>query len=260
MTRPRSLSSRRTSKAFTLVELIVVIAIIIMLAAILVPVATSLIGGKGLRMAKNVLDGYLGGVRLEAVNKGRPVLIVVLPPLSENTKNPNNPWKITVATPDGNTREELLEEGMVAFMLESEVEGQTGPHTRVRYLGRNLLFGAKFARSVTIHPSKAAEWKTSAARLPASVGLNYGDIEAIGIPRTAYMIYVREDGQAVIPADRAGFQVDSLGPKQVDADIVLTDGTQMAFLDIAVSMKVRGRLFTNREVDGNPRYPVVTSP
>jgi prepilin-type N-terminal cleavage/methylation domain-containing protein len=247
-------------RGFTLVELVVAIAIIIMLAAILVPVAMTLLGGRSLTMAKSVIDGYLGGVRMEAVNRGRPVLVAILPPTtsvdaSGNVTN-SGPWKIRVASPEGADRVEEFQEGMVAFMLEEADSDQNTAWNRVRYMNRNLEFRAKFSSNVKMHPAKIAEWKTSASKLPPSARINYSDLTALGIPKDAFLIYVREDGQAVIPADRAGFQIDSVEPVRMDADLVLIDDRLAAFLDISVGLRVRGRVFSLTEIRANPRYGI----
>lgn len=254
---PTTKLGKRGKRGFTLIELIVVIAIIVILAAVLVPVAQMLLMGRSLRMARNTIDGYLGGVRLEAVNRGKPILLAILPPKTDD-EGDSELWPIKVASPEGSDRIEELGEGIVAFMLEGY-----DPHTggdrnqawhRVRYLGRNLIFESKFRGGVTVHPKKLEEWAGAGSRLPTSLRIDYAALDSIQLPKNSFLIYVREDGVAMIPQDRPGFIVDQGRAARLDADLVLTDSRSTAFLDISPVLRVRGVLVDNEELEANPMY------
>ncbi len=242
-------------RAFTLIELIVVIAIIIILAAILVPVATNLLGGKSIAMARNVLDGYFGGVRLDAVNRGKPVLVALLP---TTDRNGGRPWQIKIATGTGGSREEAFDHGFVAFRIDTSNDDNTQQRAltdRIQYIGRDLIFSAKFRGNVQVHPAKQSEWDGSGVRLPRQVkGVTEADLKMLGIPEKAFLIYVNEDGSAWVAADRAGYEVDSLPANQVDGDLVLTSRSQIGFYDINSVLKIRGRLLDWEEVADNRKY------
>jgi prepilin-type N-terminal cleavage/methylation domain-containing protein len=247
---------RLARRAFTLVELIVVIAIIIILAAILVPVATTLLGGRSIAMARNVMDGYFGGVRLEAVNRGKPILVALLPSLDRNS---GNPWRIQVSTTGGSSQATEFGHGFVAFRVDTTTEGsqQISLTERIQYIGRDLIFESKFRGNIGIHQAKQAEWASLQVRLPPRVrGVSAADLKMLGIPDSALLIYVNENGSAWIPNDRAGYEVDSVKPDLVDGDIVLTSRNQVGFYDINAVLKVRGRLFTWDEIKENQKYYV----
>ena len=252
---------RVLDRGFTLIELIVVIAIIVILVLFIIPVINALLGGKSLRMARNTFDGYLSGLRLEAVNRGAPVLVCFLPPLpgriEDDTRRSDDrgkPWKLAVGE-DGAT-EEFEGEGMVAFLIDPVAPANAKIQTRFQYMNRNLMFASKFDRRIRVHPAKRSDWRGQ--RLDRTLVPDLDRFaNTVGLPAGTFYVYIREDGMAQIPGDVPGFKVDGATVSNIDGDIVLEDGTAVAFLDISMLLKVRGRVYPYPEFDrlgGAPRY------
>jgi prepilin-type N-terminal cleavage/methylation domain-containing protein len=243
----------KQGRGFTLVELIVVIAIIVILVLFLVPIINSLVGGKSLRMARNSIDGYFGGVRLEAVNRGAPVVVAILPPYVDPTSKQvdrSHTWSLKVG-PNG--EEEEFGEGLVAFLVDKSLPLNASVHERFQYMNRNLLFAGKFDKNITVHPKKLATW--GSVQLEPVLKTELSPLfTRIGLPANTFLIYIREDGLAQIPGDIPGFRIDGDNPDKLDGDIVLTDGKAVLFLDISVVLKVRGRLFRYEELGKDAKY------
>ncbi|MDH5641331.1 MAG: prepilin-type N-terminal cleavage/methylation domain-containing protein, partial [Nitrospira sp.] len=78
-------SSRRQrgKRAFTLVELLVVIALIALLLTVMVPVILKFLKGRGLAMAGNNISGFFAYARAEALNSRLTHIIVMYPEQDE---------------------------------------------------------------------------------------------------------------------------------------------------------------------------------
>jgi prepilin-type N-terminal cleavage/methylation domain-containing protein len=70
-------TTRRTRRAFTLAELIVVLAILVLLAAVLLPSLTAFRGDSRQRAAADVIRGELAAARARAKEEGRPYRVAV---------------------------------------------------------------------------------------------------------------------------------------------------------------------------------------
>ncbi len=230
---------------FTLVELMVVIALLSLLAAIMVPVLNHLVGGKSLRMARNSLAGYLEGIRSEALNRKSDILLVLLPPQDEA----DTPYTIQAYSPSQERPVDVkVGSGFVPFLIHPASEA-TNVSQRIQYMGKqkDFNFGLQFA-DVHLHPQKVRDWQKNT--LPLLPTLGASDLKAIGIPHSAYLIYIQADGRALIPGDVPGYLVDGAGQEELNADIVLEDGEALLFLDVSSLLRVRGRLISYDQYKG----------
>lgn len=79
------MKSKRTSQAFTLVELLIVVAIITILAALSLPSIKSMMSGQKVTQASNSVQAHIQSARARAVASGRKVAAVLEIGLSGNS-------------------------------------------------------------------------------------------------------------------------------------------------------------------------------
>jgi prepilin-type N-terminal cleavage/methylation domain-containing protein len=77
--------AKRSQRAFTLVELLVTIAIIIFVAGMIVPMVSAFTTGGITEQSVNVVKSYLMLARQQAVQHGKPVAVFFLPPTQLTT-------------------------------------------------------------------------------------------------------------------------------------------------------------------------------
>src|SRR5262245_33100663 len=83
----RYLTSRRLRGAYTLMELLIVITIMVMLAAITLPVAKHVLNDSHIREASRTLNAYITMAKVRAAQTGRPcgIQFVCQQPLGDLT-------------------------------------------------------------------------------------------------------------------------------------------------------------------------------
>lgn len=83
----RQTGTPRTSSAFSLVELLVVVAIVSILLGLAIPAMNSMRSATGITRAGGLLSDQIALARQEAVNKGRDVEIRILPLVEDGFTN-----------------------------------------------------------------------------------------------------------------------------------------------------------------------------
>ena len=249
---------KRTHQAFTLIELIVVIMIIGLLTVILVPTLDALVGGKGLKMARNSLSGYFDGLRSTAVNENKGILIALLPGDRDaiGIRDDSITYPI-VSSKNGKPHDVTVNAGFIAFAVVRDTQDggkqrKKKAWERLRYLERDFIFTEEFTEDV--QPHKHLVSRLAKTKRPEIEGVPSDDIAAIGIPKNAYLIYIRPDGRALFPGDIPGYIVDHGDPEQIDADIVFEDGQTILFLDLSTLLRVRGSLIDDAIFDPSSKW------
>lgn len=82
---------RRTGKAFTLVELMVTMAIIVLAATMVAPLVSALTGGNRVEGAMLEIQGYLAMARQQAVQYNKMVAVRFVPPTKMTAQ-----WRIMI--------------------------------------------------------------------------------------------------------------------------------------------------------------------
>jgi prepilin-type N-terminal cleavage/methylation domain-containing protein len=197
---------RKRLRGFTLMELLVVIALIALLATVMVPVMVNFMKGRGLGMIGNSLAGFVAAVRTDAMNT-RDTHVMVF--YEERVD----------ITPEGSMLRLQVGPGVAAWRVNSHYEPGADRLTYVRHIDFTQQFGGDITYPRT--------WSRQAPRgpiigLPDYVNTRFED---------HYKIAVRPDGRMVILDDKPGYVLDMNVTRGLDTDLVLTDGTRFLFVD-----------------------------
>ncbi len=206
------MKTMRKIPGFTLVELLVVIALISLLLAVMVPVMMAFMRGRGLRMAANSIQGFVSFARTEALNTRQPHILVFM---TEQTTHKNT----------GESLPMKMGPGIALFRINNAPGNNEAALTFVReynladQLGDDVDFAANWKR----------KFETS-----APVGL--GELATAEINRSFsknYKIVIRMDGRSEVINDKPGYLLDTNATKGPnDSDVVLEDSTRFLFIDI----------------------------
>ncbi|MDC1142768.1 prepilin-type N-terminal cleavage/methylation domain-containing protein [Planctomycetota bacterium] len=190
---------RKGGKAFTLVELLVVIALISLLVTVMVPVAMSLFKGKGLNMAGNNIGGFIAHGRSEAMNSRRPHVLVFYNELT-TIKQPNSDLTLDVGP------------GIVLYRINPNNSSADVP---VIEFVNQLNFESAIGGTVEFEP----EWWANAEKINIP---ELGD-RANDQFRGFYKVAIRTDGRLVVPGEKNGYMIDTGMTEGLDADVILKD-------------------------------------
>ena len=197
---------------FTLVELLVVIALISLLLSVMVPVMMSFMRGRGLRMAGNSIQGFISFARTEALNTRQPHILVFM-------------TKPTTFKNQGETLSMKMGPGIALF----RVNNAPGPNETALTFVREYNLSEQLGDDVDY----AAAWKRK-YETSAPVGL--GELATGEINRSFskdYKIVIRVDGRCEVINDKPGYLLDTTATKgPSDADVVLEDQSRFIFIDI----------------------------
>lgn len=202
------MSLKPNKKAFTLVELLVVIALIALLVAVLVPVVITFMSGRGLRMAGNSVQGFFSFSRSEALNTRQPHIIVCYP--VETALDVGGPVPRAVGPGFAVFRVDVTNDKVddaIVFVKEF----------RLDHLGADIEFATRWQQEIQRLPI------TGFGRLDGDLNERFGDY---------YHIVMRQDGRAQIPGDRPGYTIDRDTPEGMVGDIVLQDTRRFLFIDV----------------------------
>ena len=198
---------KKSGKAFTLVELLVVIALISLLVTVMVPVVLTLFKGKGLSMAGNNLGGFIAYGRTEAMNSRRPHVMVFYNELT------------TIQEPGGLPLD--VGPGIVLYRI-NEIGTQDKPQIE---LVHQLNFESAIGGDVTFDQT----WWKKAQK---------GNISDIGDAandrfRGFVKVVIRNDGRLVMLENKPGYVIDTGQTHNLDTDIILTDDSEnFIFIDL----------------------------
>jgi len=197
-------------KGFTLVELLVVIALIALLMTVMVPVILRFMSGRGLSMAGNNIAGFIAFARTEAMNT-RQTHVLVMFPTEEDRSVP------------GSSIVRMVGPGMVLFRINPNPNPATSDDQVINFV-KELNFKAQVGGDVRF----ADGWLRKCAKgpmleLPQSVNESF---------EGKYKLVLRADGRVVVPEDKPGYVLDIKETKNLDTDLILTDDTRYVFIDV----------------------------
>lgn len=203
------MNARRTNrKGFTLMELLVVIALIALLVTVMVPVMLNFMKGRGLSMAGNNVSGFFAFARSEAMNWRLQHVIVA----HEEAYSRGTEGTVVDIT-------ESIGPGLAVYRINPDHAPDELEITFVRQLnfsagiGGNVQFAESFKQDAPHGPL---------LDLPDSVNSEFQGM---------YKILVRPDGRLVIPGDLPGYVLDTDNVRSLKTDMTLTDDDRYVFLD-----------------------------
>ena len=207
-----AMNRQKKMHAFTLVELLVVIALISLLMAVMVPVVMAFMRGRGLKMAANSLSGFISFSRTEALNTRQPHVLVFFTE-TRDYQSPGDtlPLKLGpgIALFRVNNNPEKGSEALI-FVKEYNFEAQ---------LGGDVIFAEKWKRKIETSPVQGL-----GADATSIINRDFG---------RNYKIVIRVDGRSEVINDKPGYLLDMNTEKgPADADIVLSDSTRVLFIDV----------------------------
>jgi len=199
---------RRTSvMGFTLVELLVVIALIALLMTVMVPVVLRFMSGRGLGMAGNNIAGFVAFSRTEAMNTRQTHVIAMY----------------TEEKDISNVESSLVQKvgpGMVLFRINPN---PTGNDKIVNFV-KQLSFTAQLGSDIRFTDKwlRKADTKNLTG-LPDAANRQFAGM---------YKLVLRTDGRIMVPNDIPGYVLDLKDLRKVQTDIMLTDGSRYLLIDI----------------------------
>jgi prepilin-type N-terminal cleavage/methylation domain-containing protein len=231
----RDQDTRARKRGFTLLELLVVVALIALLVTVIVPVVVGFMKGRGLGMIGNNVSGFIAFARSEAMNRRQPHVIVYY---FENEQ-----------VPTGGMFERHAGPGMVLFRVDPKPRQGEQQFNYVRHLNFGGQIGAV---------DFAGSWKgrASVAPIQESLGSVAVTSQVNEQFRGKYKLAIHPDGRLSIPDDKAGYVLDSDNWMDLDqrVDLVLTDGDRFVFIDInnATGAVRRSPIINQHETNAKP--------
>ncbi|MBE7492312.1 MAG: prepilin-type N-terminal cleavage/methylation domain-containing protein [Planctomycetes bacterium] len=195
-------------RGFTLVELLVVIALIALLMTVMVPVILRFMSGRGLAMAGNNIAGFIAYARTEAMNTRQTHVLVMFDKEEDRS-------------PQGSDIARIVGPGMVLFRINPN---PTTTDDQVINFVKELNFKAQVGGDVRF----ADGWLRKCPKGPM-LDLPQGVNDAF---EGKYKLVLRPDGRVVVPEDKPGYVLDIKESRNLDSDIILTDDTRYVFVDV----------------------------
>lgn len=208
---------------FTLMELLVVIALVAILVTVMVPVVLKAMKGKGLSMIGNNIAGFVAFSRTEAMNTRQTHVIVFYVDRQSLSTDSGLPLDIGP--------------GMALYRINPNA---TGDDKIINYV-KQLDFTGTIGGDVNF----ADAWQREAQTGPI-LGLHESaNKEFAG----KYKIAILPDGRLLIPEDKPGYVLDEGKTKGIKTDLVLTDdGERYVFIDFnSATGAVKRSKVVNRE-------------
>ena len=215
--------ARISRLGFTLMELLVVIALVAILVTVMVPVVLKAMKGKGLSMIGNNIAGFVAFSRTEAMNTRQTHVIVFYVDRQSLSTDSGLPLDIGP--------------GMALYRINPNA---TGDDKIINYV-KQLDFTGTIGGDVNF----ADAWQREAQTGPILGLLESANKEFAG----KYKIAILPDGRLLIPEDKPGYVLDEGKTKGIKTDLVLTDdGERYVFIDFnSATGAVKRSKVVNRE-------------